>query len=241
MILFARRLPAIVLAGGVALATPSMAQPESPGLAPPRTLSMGGVGEVKATPDAAQISAGVTTSAPTAAAAATANNARMQAVFTAIRKLGIPERDIQTVNYSIAPQYTNGGANAAPRLTGYQVSNEVSVRLEDTAKLGGALDALVTAGANQMNGVSFYIKNTTPILAEARTKAVADARAKAEAYAKAAGVALGPILTISENGFSAPRPMMRMAAMAEFAPAPPPVAPGEQTLSANVSIVWEIR
>ena len=136
-------------------------------------------------------------------------------------------------------QYTNGENNNARRLTGYQVSNEVSVQLDDVTKLGTALDALVTAGANQMNGISFSIQNTVPLLEKARTGAIADARARAETYAKAAGVSLGPILSISEGGTEAPRPMYRMAA--SVAASPPPMAAGEQSVTADVALVWEIH
>ena len=101
------------------------------------------------------------------------------------------------------------------------------------------LDALVTAGANQMNGINFSIREPAPLLEKARAAAVADARARAETYAKAAGVTLGPVQSISEgSGAEPPRPMYRMAAMAERSV---PVATGEESVTADVSIVWEIR
>jgi uncharacterized protein YggE len=217
----------------VALATPCWA-------ADPRSISMTGHGEIRGVPDLAQVSAGVTSNATTAAQALAANSSRMKNVFAALEKLGVPEKNIQTTSFFVSPQYTNGDNNSPRRLTGYQVSNEVSVRLDDVSKLGSTLDALVTAGANQMNGISFSIKNTTPLLEKARTEAIADAHARAETYAKAAGISLGPILSISEGGAEPPRPVMyRMAAMA--APAPPPVAAGEQSVTADVSVVWEIH
>jgi uncharacterized protein YggE len=212
----------------------------SPAAADPRTITMSGHGEVKAVPDQAQISAGVTTNAPTAAAALAANSSRMQSVFATLRKMGVPEKNIQTTNFYISPQYTNGENNAPRRLTGYQVSNDVTVRLEDVAKLGSALDALVAAGANQMNGISFSIQNPAPALEKARADAVADARTRAETYAKAAGVNLGTILSISEGGGEAPRPVMYRMAAAMAAP-PTPVAAGEQSVSADVAMVWEIH
>lgn len=240
MTLFALSVPAAILTGVLAFATPSAAQPASPAPGFPRTLSMTGEGEVRAAPDMAQLSAGVTTSAPTAAAALSANTTRMKAVFAAIQKLGVPEKNIQTVNFSISPQYTGGDANNRPRLTGYQVNNEVSVRLEDTGKLGSALDALVTAGANQMNGINWSIREPAPMLAKARAEAIADAKLRAETYAKAAGVTLGPIQSISEGGAAMPpRPMYR--AMAMQADSAVPVAAGEESVAADVSVVWEIR
>jgi uncharacterized protein YggE len=211
----------------------------SPALADPRTMAMSGHGEVKAAPDQVQVNAGVNTNASTAAAALAANTTRMKGVFAALTRLGIPDKNIQTVNFSVSPQYTNGGENQPPRLTGYQVSNQVTVRLEEVGKLGAALDALVTSGANQMNGVSFSIKDTSTLLTTAREQAVADARARAETYAKAAGVSLGPIQSISEGGNDAPRPMYKAVMMA--ADRSVPIAAGEESVSADVSVVWEIR
>jgi len=119
------------------------------------------------------------------------------------------------------------------------VNNEVSVRLEDVSRLGGALDALVSAGANQMNGISFDIREPAPLLEKARAGAIADARLRAETYAKAAGVALGPIQSIGESGGEV-RPL-RMAAPMVFAAKAVPVAAGEQSVTADVSVVWEIH
>jgi len=223
------------LALAVALAAPAWAADP----ADVRTLAMPGHGEIRATPDMAQITAGVTTNATTAAQALAANSARMKTVVAALEKLGVPEKNIQTTSFFVSPQYTNGDNNSPRRLTGYQVNNDVSVRLEDVSKLGGTLDALVQAGANQMNGISFSIRNPTPLLEKARAEAIADARTRAETYAKAAGVSLGPILSISEGGTETPRPMYRMAVAMQAAPVP--VAAGEQSVTADVSVVWEIH
>jgi uncharacterized protein YggE len=202
-----------------------------------RTISMSGHGEAKAAPDLVTVNAGVTTSAATAAAALSANTARMKQVFAALEKMGVPQKNIQTMNFSVSPQYSNPQGNEGPRLTGYQVNNQVRLRLDDVAGLGKALDALVAAGANHMNGIDFAIQDPAPLLAKARADAIADARLRAETYARAAGVTLGPILSISEGG-EGPRPMYRMMAMA---PAPVPVAAGEETISADVAVVWEIH
>jgi hypothetical protein len=221
--------PTLALFAG--LAAPALA-------ADPHTISMTGHGEIRSQPDMAQVTAGVTTTAPTAAQALSANSARMKGVFAALEKLGVPQKNIQTSNFFVSPQYTNGDNNAPRRLTGYQVNNDVTARLEDVNKLGGALDALVAAGANQINGISFSIQNDAPLLEKARAQAIADARLRAETYAKAAGVTLGPVLSISEGGGEAPpRPMYRMAAMA----ADTQIAPGEQSVTANVSVAWEIH
>jgi hypothetical protein len=202
-----------------------------------RTLTMSGEGQVQAVPDMVTPSAGVTSEAPSAAAAPAANSAHMQSVFAALKKLGVADKDIQTENFAVSPQMTN---NQPARISGYQARNEVRVRLYDVSKLGGALDALVTAGANQMNGVNFGIKDDKPLLAEARAAAVADAKEKAQTYAKAAGVNLGAILSISENGFAGPRPLGMEPVMVS-ASRVAPTAAGEQTVSATVSIVWILQ
>ena len=224
-----RLLPGLVLACSLSL--PALA-------ADPHTITMTGHGDIKAVPDIATVNAGVTTNAPTAAAALAANSARMNQLFDALRKLGVPDHNIQTSGFSVSPQYTNGDNNAPRRLTGYQVNNEVGVRLEDVTRVGAALDTLAGAGANQMNGINFDIANPAPALEKARIQAVADARARAQTYAQAAGVSLGSIISISEGGGeTAPRPMFRVMAMA----APTPVAPGEQSVTADVTVVWEIH
>lgn len=224
-----RILPGLLLAASLSL--PALA-------ADPHTITMTGHGEIKAVPDTATVNAGVTTNAATAAAALSANSARMKQIFGALKKLGIPERDVQTTGFSVSPQYTNGDNNNPRHLTGYQVNNEVSVRLEDVSRVGSTLDTLVAAGANQMNGISFDIANPAPVLEKARIQAVADARARAQTYAQAAGLALGPIVSISEGGNEAPpRPMFRVMAVA----APTPVASGEQSVTADVTVVWEIH
>jgi uncharacterized protein YggE len=226
---------ALMLAAGLA---PALAQ-----TAANRTLTMSGQGEVRAAPDTVTLSAGVTSEAPTAAAALAANTARMQSVFAALKKLGLADKDMQTANFSVSPQMAPQTANnnsQPPHVTGYQVSNQLQLRLDDVSRLGPAIDALVTAGANQMNGIDFAIKDSAPLLAAARADAVSDARAKAEIYAKAAGVSLGPILSIGENAGQGPRPVYMALPMARAAKAVP-VAAGEESITAEVSIVWEIH
>lgn len=214
------------------LAMPAFAQ------APPRSIAMSGDGEVKAAPDSATLSAGVSVQAASAAAALAADSSRMQAVIAALKNSGVPANAIQTSRFSVSPQYAYANGQA-PRITGYQATNQVSVRLDDVGKVAHVLDALIGAGANEASSLSFFIARPQPLLAEARAKAVADARARAEDYAKAAGVRLGPILSISESG-EAPRPVA-MRAMAA-APAPSvPIEIGEETIAAHVSIVWQIE
>ena len=209
---------------------------------PPRTLSVSGEGEVRAAPDQSSLSAGVTTGAATAAQALAANSRAMNAVFATLKRLGIPDKDIQTSNFSLSPQYQvcKPGMTCPQRIVGYQVSNNVNVTVEELDKTGPVLDALVSSGSNQIGGIDFSIHDTKSLLRVAREAAVKDAIDHAQTYAKVAGVTLGPILSIQEGGGEAPRPMYRaMAMMANSAP--PPVAGGELSVSANVTITWQIQ
>jgi uncharacterized protein YggE len=219
------------------------AQPAPPSR--PHILSVSGEGEVRAVPDQAQLSAGVVTQAKTAAAALAANATAMTEMFKSLRRAGIPEKAIQTSNFSVSPQYPPYRQGAAPedsrKIIGYEVSNQVTVILDDVTKVGATLDALVASGANQAGGVSFTIRDPKPLMAQAREDAVKDAMAKARTLAKAAGVTLGPILSIQEGGGIAPRPVMMQAEFKAMAAAPSPVAAGEQSVRANVSISWEIQ
>lgn len=227
--------PWIALSALCAISQPVAARPADA----PRTVTMSGHGEVRAVPDTALLSAGVSTQAATAAAALSANSARMRTVLAALKKQAIPEKDVQTANLSVSPQYASD-VDQAPRITGYQANNQVEVQLEDVSKLGVVLDALAAAGANRMNGVRFLIRDDADLLAKARADAVTDARTKAEAFAKAAGVSLGPILSINEAGGAVLRPMLAAASMMARARAVP-VALGEQSIGANVTIVWAIQ
>jgi hypothetical protein len=225
----------------LALAAPAVAADQ----AAPRTLSVSGIGEVKSAPDESNLSAGVTTQASTAAQALAANSHAMNAVFATLKRLGIPDRDIQTSDFSVQPQYQTckPGTSCPQRIIGYQVSNNVDVTVEDLDKTGAVLDALVSSGSNQIGGINFSIHDPKPLLRTARAAAVADAIDRAQTYAKAAGIILGPILSIDEGANQAPQPVYRnrMMAMAGMPAAPPPVAGGEESVSASVTITWQIQ
>ncbi len=222
-----------VLAGSSAWA--AQPQPQSP----PRTLTVSGEGEVKAVPDEAQLSAGVVSQAPTAEAALSANRNAMNGVFDELKRQGIPEKSIQTSEFSISPQYDT--SDNSHRIIGYSVSNNVSVTVDDLSKLGPAIDALVHSGANSMGGVSFTLHDPKPLMQKAREAAVKDAMDRAQIYARAAGLTLGRVTDLNEGGGPIERPMFRTMAVMAAAPAPTPIAAGEETVTASVSMTFEIR
>lgn len=209
----------------------------------PRTLSLSGRGEVRLAPDLATVTAGVTSTAATAKEALAANTADMEKVMAALRAAGIAETDIQTSSFMVQPRYDYQNDGRTPRLTGYDVSNTVTVTLRKLDTLGVVLDQLVQAGANQIHGVSFGIDKPDAALDEARKLAVADARHKADVYAAAGNIRIGKVISIAEGGgYQPPVPVVRARMMAQDAAAAPvPIAAGEQTLSVEVSVTWEIE
>ncbi|HYZ25390.1 MAG TPA: SIMPL domain-containing protein [Geminicoccaceae bacterium] len=226
-----------LLAAMVVVATPAAAHEE-----PERRLVVSGAGEASARPDTAVILAGVVVQADTAGAALADNTRAMNAVLEQLRASGLAEEDIQTSQFSVMPLYEQRRPDPEtiepPRIIGYQVSNQVTARVRDLDRLGAVLDALVSAGANSIDGPSFEIADPEPLLEQARDAAVADALAKAKRYAAAAGVKLGKIVSIEEGGsYAPPRPMMRAEAMDSAVP----IAPGQTELSAAVAITFVIE
>jgi uncharacterized protein len=215
--------------------------PASAQTAPARTLTIVGHAEMRAAPDTAIVTAGVTTETDTAAAAMQTNSAAMGKVVDAIRSAGVEARDIQTSGLSLEPRYDRPekvSASSRPRITGYSAANEVTVQVRDLAKLGNLLDKVVLAGANRIEGIEFKVAREAALLDGARQKAVADAKSKADLYAQAAGVTLGKIMSLAEETVPAPRRMAR--AVAAPSAVAVPVEAGEMTLSTRVRVVWSL-
>jgi uncharacterized protein YggE len=231
------------LLAAAALAVPAAASAQSALQVQPITgtrLDISATGEVVRVPDVAIISTGVVTKAPTATAAIQQNAQRMERVRAALRRAGIADKDIQTSQLSLNPDYAYA-QNQAPRLTGYQASNQVSVRFHDIGETGKILDALVSEGANQISGPSLTIDKPEAALDEARTKAIANGRARADLYARALGMRVVRLLSVSESGgYAVPPPAPPMVMMAERS-ADTKIDAGEQTLQVSVSMSFELQ
>jgi uncharacterized protein YggE len=204
------------------------------------TLNLAAYGETRTAPDMATITLGVVTEAATAAEAMRANAGRMTQVTAALRKAGIAAKDIQTSTLTLNPQYLYE-PNKPPQLTGYQASNQVTVSVHDLARLGAAVDATVSAGANQVNGISFGLDDPTKAENAAREAAVRALRAKAELYAQATGYRVSRLVSLSEAGGYAPGPPIPMAAFAKRDVASEtPVSPGELKVRVDVTGLYEL-
>lgn len=224
---------------------------ELPAMRPqPPTLRVTGSAQTQAAPDHARVRLGAFSQAAEAAQAQDQVNQVMQRALAAVKGLGIDEKSIRTADLSLypiqeQPRPMPGREQEVqePRIVGYRASNTVIVDLEDLSKIGPVIDACVGVGANQLQGVDFSLKDDVEARAAALEKAVGDARRKAEALARAAGMRLGPIMELIEEGayIQPPQPMMQMRGMAMEMAAPTPVQPGQLEVYGNVIIVFHLR
>ena len=205
----------------------------------PRSVTVQGHGEVRVAPDMGVVSIGVASQAETARDALTANSEAMTRILSALKAAGIADKDIQTSNFSVQPRYDYNN-NAQPRLTGYDVSNTVTVTVRQLASLGAVLDQVVSAGSNQINGIMFDVAKPDAALDEARKLAAADAARKARLYATSMSFALGEVLSLSETSVVLP-PVYGKETRVEGLAADVPIAAGEQKLAIDVTITWEIK
>jgi uncharacterized protein YggE len=232
---------------GVAIAAAGTARAQAVPVAPTALiqgtrLEVNAVGDVTRVPDMATVNAGVVTQARSAQAAMAGNAERMARAIAALKEAGVQPRDIQTSAISLSPQYRYAD-NVPPALTGYQASNQVSIRFRDIQRAGRILDALVAVGANQIDGPNFAIDQPEAALDEARRAAITKARARAELYASAAGLSVARIVSISEGsvGDQPPRPPIAMMAARVQKAEDTAIEAGEQKLSVSLSVIFELR
>ena len=205
-------------------------------------LDVNAVGEVTRVPDVAVISAGVVSRSPTASAALQDTASRMQRVLAALKHAGVEDRDIQTSNVSLNPEYRYPD-NQSPQLVGYTASNSVSIRFRDIRNSGKILDALVAQGANQINGPSLVVDKPEAALDEARGKAVAVGRARADLYARSLGMRIVRVVAMNESSgyYAPPPPAPPVAMMARGERDSSPVQPGEQKIQVNLAMTFELQ
>lgn len=220
---------------------------DAPEISQTPSVVVTGQGKVKARPDMANIDLGVSSVSPTAAEALSKNTSAMNALMKTLTSNKIEEKDIQTSQFSVNPEYRQPNPRnqdeqySPPKISGYRVSNTVNIRVRNLKNLGTVLDQVVTAGANQINGISFGVAEPEPLLDEARKNATQDAKRKAQIYANAAGIKLGRVLFISESSSHFPGPVPMATMSRGFAGATVPISPGEQELSTTVSVGYAIE
>jgi hypothetical protein len=203
-----------------------------------------GNAQVLVVPDEATVRLGIVRQAPTAQVAQEQANAVAQEILNGITRLGIPAPQIQTSRLVLTPVYAPRGPDSrdAPRIVSYNASNVVSVRLENLSQIGPVIDAGLKAGANQLEGVQFGLRNDLPSREQALKQAVAEARSKAQVMADALRVGLIEVIEVSEGGVSVmPRGEgFAVGRVLAAQAADTPVSPGQLEVRAHVTIRYRI-
>lgn len=208
-------------------------------------ITMTGVGINQTPPDMAQLSTGVETRGKTAREATRANSEAMQAVIKALKDAGLEDKQLKTSQFSLVPEYIyprdQNGQSGPPKLTGYRVSNQLTITIDELQSLGTLLDMVITAGANQVGTIRFGLKDPSKAADTARQKAAADASRKARLYAEATGMALGRVLSITEGAVGVPASSRaRAEALAFQAADAVPIVSGQESVRASATITWEL-
>jgi uncharacterized protein len=204
-----------------------------------RSITVSATGTAEAEPDRARITSGVSTEAATAREALDGNSDAMGKVITALKAKGIDAKDIQTAAFNVEPVMEYGKDGEPPKVRGYRVSNQVIVLVRKLDKLGDVLDDVVSAGANQIQGLAFEVSKEETLKDEARKEAVANALRRAKLLASAAGAEVGNVLQISEE-VSSSGPVMYAPRLAKAA-ASVPIETGTSSLEARVTITWALK
>jgi uncharacterized protein YggE len=212
------------------------------------TLTVGGDAEVAAAPDLAVVKLGATVQEPDAAAAQRGVNEIMSAAVAAIVATGVAKKDVQTAQLTLHLVYANrrpdprsAEPDEGPRIVGYRATNTIQVQARDLSKVGAVLDAGMDAGANELQGIQFRLKDDEAQRLQALRAATEEAKRKAEAIAAAAGVSLAALHTIREGGQQVLQPQLhasRMAMSAESAGTP--ILPGQVTVRASVTLIYRL-
>jgi uncharacterized protein YggE len=205
-----------------------------------RVITTTGLGVIELEPDMASIDIGVTHQSRVAEEALVLTSEALTSVIARLEEAGIAPRDMQTQGLSLQPVWSRQAPNSETpsRITGFVARNGLLIRVRDLTALGEILDTVVEDGANTFNGLRFSVQDPAEAIAAARAEAVEEAMTKARQLAAAAGVTLGPVQSIIENG-GPPAPRMMDMAAARMS-SNTPVAAGEVSLSAQVTMVFSI-
>ncbi|MFM8267696.1 MAG: SIMPL domain-containing protein [Ilumatobacteraceae bacterium] len=202
-----------------------------------RTIAVSGAGIVTVAPDTATIGLGVQVTGPTATEALERANVAATALIEAVKDTGIDAADITTTSINVYPMY-----NSSNRINGYNASNSITVKVRDLDRTGEVIDVAAAAagGVVMISGISFFVDDTEPVLADARAAAIDNAVERARQYADAAGVDVGDVLQISEVTVAYTPIYEEGDKPSDGGSTPTPVEPGSQQLSVSVTVVFEL-
>ena len=217
---------------------------QQPGPPPPPVpvLVVSGNASVMAVPDQAIVRLGIVRQAASAQAAQEQANVAAREILNAVEKAGVPPNQIQTARLVLTPIYAprNPDSRDAPRIVAYNATNTISVRLENLSIAGTVIDAGLKAGANQIEGVGFALRNDLPSRQQVLKQAVEEARSKAQTMAEALRVNLVEVLEVSEGGVSIVDRVEPVFASRAAAATETPVSPGQIEVRASVTIRYRI-
>ena len=209
----------------------------------PPVLVVNGTAQILVAPDEATVRLGIVRQAANAQTAQEQANSVAQEILNALGRAGVAANQIQTARLVLSPVYAPRSPESrdAPRIVAYNAANTVSVRLQNLTLVGPVIDAGLKAGANQLDGVQFGLRNDLPARQEALKHAVEEARGKAQTMAEALRVNLGEVLEASEGGISVVDHVEAFTASRALVAAPEtPVSPGQIQVNANVTIRYRI-
>lgn len=226
------------------------------GVSATNSITVSGAGEVFAVPDLATFSVTVREEADDVADAQETATEKMNGIIAFLKGEGIEDKDIKTTDYSVYPKYEwvqDGICSerycppGRQELMGYEVAQTITVKVRDTDRAGELLSGVGSRGVSEVSGISFTIDDEDALKAEARAQAIDEARAKAEELAEQLGVRLVRVVGFYEDSYGYPEPYygrggiaMDMAVKSEAA-APPALPAGENKITSNVNITYEIR
>ncbi len=210
-----------------------------------RTIVMNGEGKITARPDIANVIFSVVTQGKESAAIQKTNDAKVSKVIDFLKNSSVKTEDIQTSNYSLYPQYNYSQQTQPPQISGYNASQQVTVKIRNLDRVQSIVGALTSQGVNQIDAVNYTIEKPETLKDQARKLAIDDARKKAEDLVKGLGVKLGRVVNFSEGEvsfppFPVPLPMMREG-MGGGGGLPSPVEPGTQDVSITVTVTFELK
>jgi uncharacterized protein len=198
---------------------------------------------VTAKPDRAQVTIGVLSQAPTAQAASAQNATQTTAVVDAVKQALSGNGQLKTTGYSISPDYQYSKDGNASKVVGYHASNTVLATVDDLSLVGKIIDTATHAGANNINGIAFTLRNDEAVRAQALAEAAAKARASAEAIAKALNLQVLGVLAAEATEAPIVRPLFAQArATAQMeAATPTPIETGTLDIHASVVVTLQVQ
>lgn len=204
-----------------------------------QTVTVTGHAVANQAPDMAIVQVGVVTQAGSATEAREQNAAAMARLRSALEQAGVAAGDMSTSHFSLHPVYDYGPNGREPRISGFQVEQVLQVKTKQVDKVGALIDAAVSAGANRISGVQFSLSDPESLRNRLFDNAVQDAREKAERLSAAAGMQVTRVLKIEEQA-GGPIPIIRRINV-EAVTADTVITPGDQEVSASVTVVFEMR